>query len=83
MKLRLGDLTFDADARQLRRGRHEIHLSPKAFDLLKCLIAARPRALSKNELHEILWPATFVSESNLATLVAEIREALGEGAASR
>jgi DNA-binding winged helix-turn-helix (wHTH) protein len=80
VKLRLGDLTFDADARQLRRGRQEIHLSPKAFELLKCLIEARPRVLSKNELHEILWPATFVSESNLATLVAEIREALGDTA---
>ena len=78
MKLRLGDLTFDTDARQLRRGREEVHLSPKAFELLKCLIDARPRALSKHELHEVLWPATFVSESNLSTLVAEVREALGD-----
>jgi DNA-binding winged helix-turn-helix (wHTH) protein len=80
VKLRLGDLTFDADARQLRRGRQEIHLSPKAFELLKALVESRPRALSKHELHEILWPATFVSESNLATLVAEVREALGDTA---
>jgi DNA-binding winged helix-turn-helix (wHTH) protein len=80
VKLRLGDLTFDADARQLRRARQEIHLSPKAFELLKRLIEARPRALSKHELHEILWPATFVSESNLATLIAEIRDALGDTA---
>jgi len=34
VKLRLGDLTFDADARQLLRSGAEIHLSPKAFDLL-------------------------------------------------
>jgi DNA-binding winged helix-turn-helix (wHTH) protein len=80
VKLRLGDLTFDAGARQLRRGREDVHLSPKAFELLKCLIEARPRALSKNELHEVLWPATFVSESNLATLIAEIRDALGDTA---
>lgn len=80
MGLRLGDLTFDPDARQLLRGREEIHLSPKAFQLLKTLIDQRPRALSKNELHEHLWPSTFVSEANLASLIAEIRDALGETA---
>ena len=80
VRLRLGDLTFDPDARQLLRGREEIHLSPKAFELLKTLIDQRPRALSKNELHEHLWPATFVSEANLASLIAEIREALGDTA---
>jgi DNA-binding winged helix-turn-helix (wHTH) protein len=80
VRFRLGDLTFDSDARQLLRGGDEIHLSPKAFELLKTLIDNRPRALSKNELHECLWPATFVSEANLASLIAEIREALGDNA---
>jgi DNA-binding winged helix-turn-helix (wHTH) protein len=80
VRLQLGDLTFDSDARQLLRGREEIHLSPKAFELLRTLIDQRPRALSKNELHEQLWPATFVSEANLASLIAEIREALGDTA---
>ena len=78
MRLWFGDLTFDPQTRQLLRGREEIHLSPKAFELLKTLIDQRPRALSKNELHQHLWPATFVSEANLASLIAEIREALGD-----
>ncbi len=80
MKLRLGELTFDPDARQLLRGEKELHLSPKALDLLRILIAHRPRALSKQELHEHLWPATFVSEANLASLIAEVRDALGDTA---
>jgi len=80
VKLWLGDLTFDPDARQLLRGRKEVHLSPKAFELLKTLIDQRPRALSKNEIHEHLWPKTFVSEANLASLIAEIREALNDTA---
>ena len=58
----------------------ELHLSPKAFELLKILVENRPRALSKNELQERVWPSTFVSEVNLATLIAEIREALGDDA---
>jgi DNA-binding winged helix-turn-helix (wHTH) protein len=80
MKLQLGELTLDLEARQLVRGAEEIHLSPKAFELLKILVEHRPRALSKSELHERLWPATFVSDVNLAALIAEIREALGDDA---
>ena len=80
MKLHLGELTFDGSARQLLRGAEEVHLSPKAFELLKILIDQRPRALSKQELHERLWPDTFVSEVNLASLIAEIRAALGDPA---
>ena len=80
MRLALGEFTFDDDRRQLLRGQNDIHLSPKAFDLLKALIDARPRVLTKHELQQHLWPDTFVSESNLASLVAEIREALGDSA---
>jgi len=80
VRLALGEFTFDDDSRQLLRGQHDIHLSPKAFDLLKALIEARPRVLTKNELQQHLWPDTFVSESNLASLVAEIREALSDSA---
>lgn len=80
MPFRLGSLTLDAEKRQLLRGRTEIHLSPKAFDLLNVLVDNRPRALSKRELHESLWPDTFVSEANLAGLIAEIRRALGDDA---
>ena len=78
MKVRLGDLIFDGEARQLRRNHEEIPLSPKAFELLKALLEQRPRALSKDELYQLLWPSTFVTEGNLATLIGEIREALGD-----
>lgn len=70
----------DSDTRQLFEGGREVHLSPKAFELLALLIRNRSRALSKVELQEALWPSTFVGETNLATLVAEIRRALGESA---
>ena len=80
MRLYFGGITFDADTRQLLRGEAEVHLSPKAFELLKVLVDNRPRALSKSELHKHLWPATFVSEANLASLIAEVREALEDPA---
>jgi DNA-binding winged helix-turn-helix (wHTH) protein len=80
VKLGLGECTLDLDSRQLTRGRDALHLSPKAFELLRHLIEQRPRALSKQELHDHLWPATFVSEANLASLVAEVREVLDDNA---
>ena len=80
MTVSFGDLTVDTDTRQIRRGAVEVHISPKAFELLTALVDARPRALSKADLHERLWPDTFVTESNLAGLVAEIRRAIGDDA---
>ena len=41
-----------------------------------------PPVMSKAELQERLWPSTFVEETNLAGLVAEIRRALGDSATS-
>ena len=73
-----GGHRLDLGARQLFRGRTEVHLSPKAFELLRLLVEHRSRALSKAELHEHLWPSTFVTEANLASIVAELRRALGD-----
>ena len=80
MSLRFGPFILDADTRQLLRDTEEIHLAPKAFELLLLLLVNRPRALSKAELQERLWPSTFVEETNLAGLVTEIRRALQDSA---
>jgi len=69
---------FDLDRRSLFEHGRPVHLSPKAFRLLEVLLTNRPRALSKRELTEAIWPDTFVDESNLASLVAELRTALGD-----
>ena len=78
--MRFGDFTVDTDSRQLRRGDTERHLSPKGFEFLCLLVTNRPRALSKAELHQRLWPTTFVSDATLNSVVAEVRTALGETA---
>ena len=82
MAHRFGDFTLDEETRQLLSTDGELHLSPKAFELLTLLLASRPRALSKVELQDRLWPATFVQETNIAGLVAEIRRALRDSASA-
>jgi DNA-binding winged helix-turn-helix (wHTH) protein len=78
VRLQFDDLTFDSDTRQLWTGKREARLSPKAFDLLALLIANRPRAVSKPEIREHLWPGTYVSESSLPSLVSEIRDVIAD-----
>lgn len=41
-------------------------------------MASRPQAIAKNELHERVWPGTFITDATLASVVAELRDALGE-----
>jgi DNA-binding winged helix-turn-helix (wHTH) protein len=78
MRLRFGDFLLDPGTRQLRRGEEERHLGPKAFELLDLLLRNRPNVLSKERLHDRLWPGTNVSGSTLATVVGEIRAALDD-----
>ena len=78
--IRFGVFLFDADARELRRGGEPVHVSPKAFRLLEVLIGNAPKAVSKAGLYESLWPRVFVEESNLKSLVSELRAALGDDA---
>ena len=80
VSFRFGPFVLDGGTRQLLRDAVEVHLSPKAFELLTALIEKRPSAVSKAELQDRLWPSTFVEETNLAGLVAEIRRGLGDSA---
>jgi DNA-binding winged helix-turn-helix (wHTH) protein len=76
--VRFGPFTLDARKRQLLRGTAAIHLTPKAFDLLHVLVSEAPRVMSKRELHDRLWPGSFVSDASLTGLVKELRRALDD-----
>ena len=80
MRVAFGECTFDSETRELFRGGTPVHISPKAFRLLELVLESRPRALSKEELQEQIWPKTFVSEANLASLAGEARRAIGDRA---
>jgi DNA-binding winged helix-turn-helix (wHTH) protein len=75
-----GDFVLDSDARLLLCGGRPINLTPKAFQLLELLVRRRPAGVSKAEIHDLLWPRTFVSEGNIARLMFEVRAALGDDA---
>ena len=80
MRVQFGDFVLDSETRQLVRSGEDVHLSPKAFDLLRILVAKRPNVVSKGELFAQIWPDTFVVDANLNVLVGEIRKATGDDA---
>ena len=80
MSVAFGECVFDPDTREVFRDGRPVPLSPKAFRLLEILIQERPRALSKEKLHELLWPGVFVADAILVNLVADLRAALGDDA---
>lgn len=76
MRFTFGEFEFDVGARQLVKRGEPVRLGPKAFDLLDLLLHEHPKAVSKAQIRDRIWPQTFVSESSLTTLVAELRTAL-------
>lgn len=77
---RFRDCVLDSETRQLLRAGRPVHLSPKAYGLLELLLERAPRAVSKQKIQDVLWPRTFVAESSLTNVVAELRAAMGDKA---
>jgi DNA-binding winged helix-turn-helix (wHTH) protein len=75
---RFGSFALATDTRRLTRAGDDLHLTPKAFDLLALLVDAAPRVVPKAELHARLWPDTFVTDTTLVGLVKEVRRVLGD-----
>jgi DNA-binding winged helix-turn-helix (wHTH) protein len=78
MKTRFMQFIVDSETRQLLADGSEVHLSPKAFDLLCVLLTRRPNVVGKEQLLQLVWPNTYVTEANLNVLVAEVRRAVGD-----
>ena len=78
MAVRFGDYEFDAGQRRLTRRGAPVHLTPLAFTLLERLIADAPRVFTKQEIHRLLWPDSFVSDASLTGLIKELRRALDD-----
>jgi len=78
MRTRFNQFVLDSATRQLERDGRDVHLSPKAFDLLAILLVERPGVVTKEVLRDRLWSGTNVVDANLNNLVSEIRAALDD-----
>lgn len=78
MRVRFTEFVFDSGSRELRGRGGPCRLSPKAFECLGALLERRPQAVSRAQLRDRLWPKTFVADTSLRRVIAEIRAALGD-----
>src|SRR5687767_13507874 len=77
-----GDFTIDSGAYRLLRGDTVVPVSPKIIDLLLYLVARPSVLVSKEELFKAVWPDVAVTDNALTQAVSELRQALGDDAAS-
>jgi DNA-binding winged helix-turn-helix (wHTH) protein len=80
MQIRFGECVLDSETRELHVRGKAIHVKPKAFQFLELLLENRPRAVSKKQIHQRLWPGTYVSDGALTSLLVEVRHAIGDKA---
>jgi DNA-binding winged helix-turn-helix (wHTH) protein/tetratricopeptide (TPR) repeat protein len=73
-----GSFRIDPEHRLLLRENQPLPLQSKAFDVLLALVENSERVVSKDNLLKIVWPETFVEESNLAQHIFVLRRTLGD-----
>lgn len=71
------------DRRALFRDDVEIKLRKKAYECLRHLVEQAPRAVSKDELCEVVWSPTIVSAETVTSTMKDVRLALADRGASR
>jgi DNA-binding winged helix-turn-helix (wHTH) protein/TolB-like protein/Tfp pilus assembly protein PilF len=78
-----GPFRLDPVERLFLKGDAPVSLTPKAFEMLTLLVERSGRLVEKEELLQILWPDSFIEESNLSHNIYLIRKALADSSDDR
>jgi DNA-binding winged helix-turn-helix (wHTH) protein len=79
---RFGPFVVDRTRYRVLRGDNAVDLTPKLLDLLLHLVDHAGSLVTKEQLLDALWPDANVTDNALAQAVSELREALGDDAAT-
>ena len=77
-----GRFRLDATNECLWQGPQAISLRPKAFAVLKLLVEHSGQLVTKKQLLETVWPEKYVGDAVLKASIRQLREAMGDDAAS-
>jgi TolB-like protein len=72
-----GSFAYDADRQVLTRDARPVVVNARGLALLRALLAADGKVVSKPELMDAAWPGVAVEESNLSVQIAILRKLLG------
>ena len=73
-----GGYRFEAETGRLWSGKREIHLTPKASEVLKQLVLHAGEPVSREDLFATVWNGTSVSDDALTSCIQELRRALAD-----
>lgn len=71
-------LRLDVINQCLRRGAQLVALTPKAFTVLRYLMAHTGQLVTKEELLNAAWPEVYVSDAALKVCIRRLRQTLGD-----
>lgn len=75
--LQVGDITLDAERREVSKAGHPVHLTPKEFDLLHYLMSHSGKPLAHSQLLTAVWGPAYGGELEyLRTFVRQLRKKL-------
>ena len=77
INLQVGGFTLNMDRLCLVGPGGQIELRPKTFQVVKYLAERAGRVVSREELHEAVWPDVAVTDDALNHCISEARRALG------
>jgi two-component system, OmpR family, KDP operon response regulator KdpE len=73
----IGDIELDTERRLVRKSGSTVHLTPKEFDLLHCLMSNAGKPLAHGYLLMSVWGSEYGDESEyLRTFVRQLRKKL-------
>jgi DNA-binding winged helix-turn-helix (wHTH) protein len=75
-ELEFGPFRLDVTARTLYRGGECVPLRPKAFAALRVLVEFAGQLVTKEEILQRVWPATFVAEGSITNIISTLRTLL-------
>ncbi|HYO99402.1 MAG TPA: winged helix-turn-helix domain-containing protein [Pyrinomonadaceae bacterium] len=73
-----GHFYLDGVRRCLLKNGQPVHLTTKAFEVLLLLIQNGGQIVEKETFMSVVWPNSFVEESNLTVSISMLRKALGD-----
>jgi DNA-binding winged helix-turn-helix (wHTH) protein/tetratricopeptide (TPR) repeat protein len=82
MTLSFGPFQADRTAYGVSRNGTPLDLTPKLLDLLFYFLDRPGRLITKEELLDGVWPGANVTDNAMAQAISDLREALGDDAAS-
>lgn len=73
-----GEFTLDVGRGVLWRGREELRLRPKSFDVLRYLVEHAGILVGRQALMDAVWGTTVVTEDSLTQCIIEVRRTLDD-----